>query len=273
MYRFLLKPRWILSHVLVLGLIVSMILLMMWQFRRLDEKRALNARIAARADGTPAQLVDVLRDDHIVTAADGDRVEFRAVVTEGTYDTAAEFTVPNRTLDGTPGRLVITPLRFAPDQPPILVLRGFIPQAVDQNTAPIKGIEPPAGPVQVRGWLRESELPGGLQKKTVDLGSNRIARLDLDRVGEARNQTFQPVYLELGAQAPPTTGEAIRPYPLPQRDEGPHFAYAMQWGVFTLIAIGGYPLVIRRVARGGGKDRKDDVPTDDPDDLPVGTKV
>ena len=69
-------------------------------------------------------------------------------------------------------------------------------------------------------------------------------------------------------QAPPTDG-VIKPYPLPERSEGPHFAYAVQWGVFTLIAIGGYPLVIRRVARGGGKDRKDDVPTD-PDDLDAG---
>ena len=34
MYRFLYKPKWIVSHVLILGLIVSMILLMFWQLRQ-----------------------------------------------------------------------------------------------------------------------------------------------------------------------------------------------------------------------------------------------
>ena len=268
MYRFLYKPKWIVSHVLILGLIVSMILLMFWQLRRLDEKQTLNARIAARADGAPTQLADVLRDERVSTIADGDRVEYRAVVVDGTYDVAAEFTVPNRTLDGAPGRMVVTPLRWSDTEAPILVLRGFIPQAIEDNTAPIEGAEPPTGPVQVRGWLRVSELPGGFQSSKVDLGSNRIARLDIDRVKAARDLDLQPVYLELGGQAPPTDG-VIKPYPLPERSEGPHFAYAVQWGVFTLIAIGGYPLVIRRVARGGGKDRKDDVPTD-PDDLDAG---
>lgn len=270
MYRFLLKPRWIVSHVLILALIVSMISLMMWQLRRLDEKQELNARISARADGTPAQLAEVLVDEGITTVADGDRVEYRSVVATGTYDLDAEFTVPNRTLNGAPGRFVITPLTFADDQAPVLVLRGFIPQAVDDDTAPIDGVEPPSGEVQVRGWLRESELPGNLQAKQVDLGSNRIARLDIDRISEARGQRFQPVYLELGAQDPPTPSEAISPFPLPERSEGPHFSYAAQWAIFTFIALVGYPLVIRRVARGGGRNRLDDVPTDDPD--PVGAR-
>ena len=34
---------------------------------------------------------------------------------------------------------------------PILVLRGFIPQAIEDNTAPIEGAEPPTGPVGRRG--------------------------------------------------------------------------------------------------------------------------
>ena len=142
MYRFLYKPKWIVSHVLILGLIVSMILLMFWQLRRLDEKQTLNARIAARADGAPTQLADVLRDERVSTIADGDRVEYRAVVVDGTYDVAAEFTVPNRTLDGAPGRMVVTPLRWSDTEAPILVLRGFIPQAIEDNTAPIEGAEP-----------------------------------------------------------------------------------------------------------------------------------
>jgi len=272
MYRFLLKPKWIVSHVLILGLIVAMILLMMWQLRRLDEKKDLNALIAGRADRSPAQLVDVLDGERVTKVSDGGRVEYDAVVVTGTYDTSAEFTVPNRTLNGAPGRFVVTPLTFAADRAPILVLRGFIPQAVEDDDAPIDGVEPPAGEVQVRGWLREAELPGNLQSKDVDLGQNRIARLDIDRIEAARGSDFQPVYLQLGGQQPPTTVDGISPFPLPERSEGPHFSYAVQWAIFTIIAMVGYPLVIRRVARGGGRTGRDDVPVDDVE-MPAGTRA
>ena len=64
-----------------------------------------------------------------------------------------------------------------------------------------------------------------------------LGKLTLHGQKAARDLDLQPVYLELGGQAPPTDG-VIKPYPLPERSEGPHFAYAVQWGVFTLIAIG-----------------------------------
>ncbi len=264
MYRFLWKPRWIVSHVVILGLIVSMIMLMMWQLRRLDERRDLNDRIAARADGAPAQLADVLGDERIEVVADGDRVEYRSVVVTGIFDADDEFTIPNRTLNGAPGRFVVTPLRWSTEHAPILVMRGFVPQAIDDDVAPIDEVEPPEGEVQVRGWLRESELPGSLQAEKVDLGNNRIARLDLDRIGAARGELFLPVYLQLAAQEPPTDSALLSPFPLPERSEGSHFSYAVQWGIFTLIAIVGYPLVLRRVAHGGrkGSKRGDDVPTE-----------
>ncbi|MSX34916.1 MAG: SURF1 family protein, partial [Actinobacteria bacterium] len=43
MYRFLLKPRWILSHLFVLVVVVTMINLGFWQVNRLDERKAANA--------------------------------------------------------------------------------------------------------------------------------------------------------------------------------------------------------------------------------------
>ena len=35
----------------------------------------------------------------------------------------------------------------------------------------------------------------------------------------------------------------------PDLDAGPHLGYAMQWFSFSLIALVGYPLILRRVAR------------------------
>lgn len=272
MYRFLWKPKWILSHLLILGLIVAMINLMFWQLRRLDEKQTLNELITARADIAPAELADVLREERVVTTADGDRVEFRATVVEGEYLSDEEFTVPSKTLNGAPGRLVVTPLRWAADQPPLLVMRGFIPQSVDDDEAPIDTVEPPEGTVSLRGWLRVTQEPEGIQSTTADLGGDSFARVDIGRIESARGEEFVPVYLQLGAQSPQSASGLLSYYPLPERSEGPHFSYAVQWGVFTLIALLGYPLVLRRVARGGSKDRKDDVPSDGPGrfDVPVG---
>ena len=43
MYRFLLRPKWIGFHLLVVAAIVTMVNLGFWQLRRLDERQAFNA--------------------------------------------------------------------------------------------------------------------------------------------------------------------------------------------------------------------------------------
>ena len=48
--RFLLSPRWLLSHLFVVLLVVTMVNLGFWQLRRLDEKRDRNALIESRMD-------------------------------------------------------------------------------------------------------------------------------------------------------------------------------------------------------------------------------
>jgi surfeit locus 1 family protein len=39
MYAFLLRPKWIVFHLVVIGAVVAMISLGFWQLRRLDERR------------------------------------------------------------------------------------------------------------------------------------------------------------------------------------------------------------------------------------------
>ncbi|MDZ7733752.1 MAG: hypothetical protein U5R31_12355 [Acidimicrobiia bacterium] len=36
----------------------------------------------------------------------------------------------------------------------------------------------------------------------------------------------------------------------PALDEGPHLSYAVQWFIFGTIALGGYPLILDKVAQG-----------------------
>jgi cytochrome oxidase assembly protein ShyY1 len=49
--------------------------------------------------------------------------------------------------------------------------------------------------------------------------------------------------------------------PEPILDEGPHFGYAVQWFIFSTIALVGYPLIIRRSAR--NRELDDGPPLDD----------
>src|SRR5262249_56582355 len=46
--------------------------------------------------------------------------------------------------------------------------------------------------------------------------------------------------------------------PPPELGEGPHLSYAFQWFTFTLIAIVGYPIILRRVIIRRGKEVDDD---------------
>ena len=47
-YRFALRPGWILSHLFVIALAVTLATLGFWQLRRLDEKQSFNRVMSAR---------------------------------------------------------------------------------------------------------------------------------------------------------------------------------------------------------------------------------
>jgi len=246
MYRFMWRPRWILSHVLVLTLIVAMINLGLWQLRRLHDKREENARITANTGRAP---VDLSEFDARLDGGPVGKLQFTPVEVRGTYDTAHEVAIRNRTYDGAPGRWIATPLRPVGGGTPVLVVRGWAPLAIDDTHPPISGVEPPTGEVVVRGWVQPPQTRGWLgptDPATGDLGE--VARVDIPRIARQTPGGLEPYWIQLDTQQPRTTGE-ITAVPLPALDEGPHLSYAAQWGIFTLIAMGGYPLVLRRAAR------------------------
>jgi len=90
--RFLLRPRWLLSHVLVLLLVVTMVNLGFWQLRRLDEKRDRNALIEARMDQPVEPVGDLLEPGGEDGVGDA---RFRRVTATGTYDEDGTVVVIN----------------------------------------------------------------------------------------------------------------------------------------------------------------------------------
>lgn len=267
MYDFLRRPAWIISHVLIALLILAMIGLGFWQRQRWIDEKAKSDKLEALSTGTPVPLDDVV-SAHTRPDAVGSAAEYRRVTVTGTYDGSAEVLIRNRTQGGAPGAWVLTPLVQA-DGTAVPVVRGWVPLDIHPPAPPFPGSEPPAGTVTVTGVVQRTQqrgLFGGTDPQSGRLRS--LARVDLDRFAKQAGAPIEPVYVVLDSQAPPQP-HAVGTTPLPQPvvldlpTPSTNFSYMVQWWIFALIAIIGYPLVLRRVAR--NRARGDETPVDELD--------
>src|SRR5206468_5608826 len=140
-----LRPKWILSHVLILLLVVVMVNLGFWQLRRLDEKKTHNDGVR-RNEAVAAAPIDTILHTTDSTSR-GSELSFRRVTITGTYDTANEVIVRARSSNSRPGVWTATPLRL-PNGDAVLVVRGFLPTQGTPDAVPA-GAEPPTGQVTV----------------------------------------------------------------------------------------------------------------------------
>jgi cytochrome oxidase assembly protein ShyY1 len=242
MYRFLLKPRWIAFHVLVLALMVTMVNLGFWQLRRLDERRAANREVSDRTTATVTTIDALPNDPHAA--------QWRRVTITGVWDSAGQVLIRNRSLSGQPGLHVVTPLSDRAGHA-VLVNRGFIPLADEANPP-----APPAGAATIVGRARVTQERGGLGPRDPANGTlTTLNRVDVARIQQQSTVTLAPFYLELITEDP-APAHAPVPLPLPALDEGPHLSYAIQWFIFTVCAAAGWVLVVRKSAGKTGHDRR-----------------
>lgn len=210
----------------------------LWQLRRLDQRRALNATILDRRSATRVSIARVPGN----TAA----APYRSASARGTYDVEHEVLVYGRSLDGEAGNQVVTPL-LLPDGGAILVVRGWVPFAL--QTAPVRGAAPPATDVTVNGSLVPDEGDGSDAPD-----ADGIVR-DLDVRGIASSLPYDVfrLPLQLADQVPPQPGSLPVPVPVPALSEGPHLSYAIQWFSFAVVALVGAAILLwrdRRAATG-----------------------
>ena len=250
-WRFALRPKWIIRHVAVAVLVVAMVLLGLWQLRRLDEKREYKALVEARQEVPVADVLDVVPADASVDDDAVDDILYRGVSATGSYEDDDTVVVENRTLNGASGGWVLTPLRLT-DGSAVLVNRGFI--GFDREGS----IEPPTAPsgsVTITGLVFPSQHRGRIGPTDPDEGKLEVlARVDLERLEAQVDYELLPAYVQLVESDPRETpvsadDPALVPLGPPEPDEGPHLSYAVQWLIFTVIAAGGYGLLLRRVAR------------------------
>lgn len=254
-WRFLLRPGWVaLTVVVAFFAVLSFTVLAPWQFDRDVQRDARNTAIERSAGIAPQPLRDLLPRG---TAPVGE-IEWRQVRATGRYLPDGETVARLRTVQGEPAFEVLTPMRLA-DGSTVLVNRGYLRPAEGVR---VPGYPPaPEGEVTVTGLLRRDEPDADREVVERD-GHRQVYSISSRTVTEATGVQLEPGYLQLVDGSP----GVLSPLPLPQLSSGPHFAYALQWLAFGVMAPLGLVYLVWREARGGNRER---IPAlDDPRDRP-----
>ncbi|WP_165491869.1 SURF1 family protein [Egibacter rhizosphaerae] len=231
MYGFLRSPKWLLGHVLVATVVVTFTAAGFWQLDRLDQARERNAAIAESMAAEPAPVDEALGSQ---------RPDYRRVHATGEFDAEHQLLSAPRSVDGQPAQHVLTPLHRA-DGETVLVDRGWIPYGREEVAD--EEIAPPSGEVTVTGLLLPPEEgdPGEGEATTTIAPGVAEERLGLDLASR---------HLQLQTQDP--SEQALPTHADPTLDEGNHFSYAVQWFIFTIVVLVGYPILIWRTGRDRG---------------------
>jgi cytochrome oxidase assembly protein ShyY1 len=236
MYRFARRPKWIALHVFVLVTVSACAVAGVWQLNRLSERRERNDRIRTAMEGPAQEVTDI-----------DDAETFENVRATGTYDVENEVILRNRSLNGSPGNHVLTPL-VIDDDLAVIVDRGWVPAELDE--APVAEASPSEGSVTVLGLMLDAEPQRPLTPD--DPGSGRLTsvrRINPVRLADQMPYRLLPAYVQLREQDPAQPRPLPRPVPRPELSDGPHLAYAVQWFIFLVIALTVYVALLRREAK------------------------
>ncbi len=224
--------RWALLIAFVAVLGVAFVSLGNWQLDRLAQRKERNATTIAN-EQKPVQPYEQVFTRPITDADQWQRVEAR-----GTFDADHQFVVRYRSNGGVDGYEVVTPLRTASGA--VLVDRGFIP--LERGTRiPSVAPAPPAAEVTVVGHVRRNEK--GRRAATTPVG-NQMRLISSDAITATLPYEIESGYIGLLTVQPEQQG-GFQPIQLPELSEGPHFWYAVQWFMFTAIAVAGIVVFIR----------------------------
>ncbi|HUL81523.1 MAG TPA: SURF1 family protein [Gammaproteobacteria bacterium] len=210
-----------------------------WQWRRAGESRALTARFAAAAeepalDAAPAEL--------------GDDLRFRRLAVDGRYVTEPQFLLDNRVRDGVAGYDVLTALTLA-DGRTLLVNRGWVEADADRSVLPEVAID--GDERAVLGQLDRLPSPGLRLGAAYAAAAARAAVIVVvsptaQELGSLLGSRPLDYMLSLDAGEPDSFQPDAEPAVLaPER----HLAYAGQWLLFALGALGAAVAIARGALR------------------------
>jgi len=241
MYRFLLRPSWVLLHVTVVATIVLMINLGLWQFGRYHERLDFNEIVSARIEAQPQDLNELLLEIETGTKTTNE-AEWLNVFASGEYLDEQTVNAVNRSQGGFSGVDPLTPMRIAGGNQLVLVNRGFIAQsAQNQESAPT-----PVGTVEILGRVRVSEVrkTGGLSDPS-DGVLKEVINIDLNRLGQQIQDLNTEIFIEV-LKSNPADSMLLVPIADPILSNGSHLSYTAQWFIFSVFVAAGWVVVVRR---------------------------
>jgi len=230
-FRRLLRPKWLVWHLIIGVLLITTFNLGFWQLRRLEARQDWNSQVELQGALAPVTLEEAL-------AGSPDEALYRRISVSGEFDEMAQVYVAHRSQNDSPGLHVVTLLRVDGGLD-VVVNRGFVPRLTYLEDDPT--LWPVAlGAVEVSGVLVEQTIrSGGLD--------DEVMGIDLMELSQRWGASVAPFVLQA------TEGANVDwlPAPLPEPDlsDGPHLGYALQWFAFTLVGVVGYPLAMANVAR------------------------
>ena len=232
MYTFLLRPKWIATHILVIALIATMVNLANWQLDRHQQRKDFNAVLLQRFDAPIQPLEELLQ------GAEPADIEWLPTALKGTYLRGEDVSLVNVSQNGVAGYDAITPL-LLDNGKVVLVNRGFLPLASAFPPAP-------KGEVSLLGRIRAtSERRTGAVSDPASGELTDIQRIDIDRLQQQIDGELVPVYVQL-LKSTPSEDASLSTIVDPEFGNGPHLSYTVQWLVFALCAAGGWVALVRR---------------------------
>lgn len=224
--------RIVVFALLAVALAALFVRLGVWQLSRLEQRKAYNADVLERLRQPPVPLSRLGRADRA-----------RRAVVEGTPDWDHEFVQAGRSMNGSPGVYIFTPVRVDSAHA-VLVNRGWV-------------YSPDAATVELSRWREQrtrfsgttAELSATASRSAIKGRTTHV--VNADAVRALVPYPTAPLYLVAR-----DSGGADAPVRLPEIEltNGPHLSYAIQWFSFALIALVGAGVVMaraRKASRGG----------------------
>lgn len=225
-FRFVLSGAWIGGFVFCIIFAIATVLLGQWQMdRRMEKVDEINTIV----DNYDAEPVTYAEGSHLFADFD-EQGKWTPIAVNGEYLEEDTMLARNRPRAGRPGFEVLVP--FVTDSGDrIIVDRGWLPIGTD-SSAPEEIPAPPQGQTQlvVRAMPSEESLDRGAPE-------GQVASINLDSINDQLDYEVADEGYGMMATESPAPAEAPQQMPEPQRDEGPHLSYSMQWFTFGLMSF------------------------------------
>ncbi len=241
--KVLFSRRMLAFHALVVLLVPAFIWLGFWQLDRAGQRASAVDLQRGNLAAEPVSVDEIASVDEPVSRDD----RWRTIEATGTWDTDHQLLLRNRDGSQGVGFHVLTPL-ITEDGTGLLVNRGWIERGeTAQDTPEIP--EVPEGTVELTGRLQigETEENTGLHGRD-GLPEGQIMIVDVEELSDELPYPIYDGYMELTGQDP--APEFVPEYvELREEDSGMSASYAVQWWVFSVVAVIGWIVLIRRELR------------------------